>query len=105
MPALNEWTSAGNTFRANRGRGADVAALVGWLRYDVKDDAYQPTTASGLMLTVIERNEFREVDRGILLSAPANWTLLRHNQIEIRGKTPAVEMARPSRVLDLLRID
>jgi len=41
----------------------------------------------GLMMSVIENCAFAEADKGIVISSPANWLLLRNNDIQLSDPT------------------
>jgi hypothetical protein len=45
------------------------------------DDRYVPHPEGGIMLGVVENNTFQDVARGVIVSSPANWSLIRNNQI------------------------
>jgi len=77
------WYSVGDIARCNRGDHATVAAYVhtrGMERRRLPE--YPSHRNGGIMLKVVERNEFSEVDEGIVVSAPANWLLLRENTVQ-----------------------
>ncbi len=44
---------------------------------------YQAGPEKGMVMSVLENNTLTGGRRGILLSAPANWTLLRDNKLEV----------------------
>ena len=107
IEAQTHVTSIGNIYRGNTAAGGRAAASVGWLRYnEVRDSQYIPSSDHGITLSVIENNGFLGVDRGVLLSAPASWTLLRANTFGFT--TPMGRPAhiyRPNRVPEPLVID
>ena len=86
-PADRVWYSIGDAARGNRGRDADVGAYLHTRFGDLRmPRSYPPHPDGGIMLGVIENNEFQEAREGIVVSAPANWSLLRNNRI---ATTPA----------------
>jgi hypothetical protein len=89
---ITGWIGLGNTFRSNLGRRAPAAAAVGWLlgkRQKATD--YRVDPRRGLVMTVLEHNRFQDVPRGVLLSAPSNWTVLRGNTFTGKAADDPVE--------------
>ena len=79
----------GNVFRGNRGRGAAGAGTVGWFWFE-RDSPYHAEVGSGMAMTVVENNELRDAGRGLVLSAPANWTVVRNNAIGVLDATASI---------------
>lgn len=76
------WYSIGDAARGNRGRDADVAVYLHTRFGDRRTPrACPPHTDGGIMLGVIENNDFQDTQEGIVVSSPANWSLLRNNRI------------------------
>jgi hypothetical protein len=76
------WVSVGNVFRGNAGAEAPTAVQVGWLRgAEQWDQDFAAGAEAGLVMSVIENNEFSQVDQPLRLTAPANWTLWRDNSV------------------------
>jgi hypothetical protein len=114
---FDHWRTVGNIFRGNRGQGTTALAHHGWMRFDEigvghrrrgtfeqhgQRIKYQAGPDKGMVMSVLENNVLLGGRRGILLSAPANWTLLRNNRLEVLDpdETP-IEYYGPSQVLDL----
>ncbi|NQU42045.1 hypothetical protein HQ520_02085 [bacterium] len=92
-PEDRVWYSAGNICRANDGRDGGVAAFLHTRRFGASqtDIPSGPETDSGIVMSVIENNTFREMEEGIILSAPVNWGLVRNNTIEtLDPETPKI---------------
>jgi hypothetical protein len=88
------WYSIGDVARGNHGRDADVAVYLHTRFGDRRmPRAYPPHPDGGIMLGVIENNDFQEVQEGIVVSTPANWSLLRNNRMAITpaGSSPAFD--------------
>ncbi len=99
---INHWITVGNIFRANTITKAPTAASLGWRLIDrFYDREYIPRAYVGMVLSTLERNTFDQVDRGILVSSPANRALLRNNTVnfnEPRGQD--VEVPNPDSLYD-----
>ena len=95
---FEHWRTVGNIFRANRGEGTTALAHHGWMRFDEigvglgrrgpfevhgQRIRYRTGPEKGMVMSVLENNALTGGRRGILLSAPANWTLLRNNRLEV----------------------
>jgi len=81
-PADRVWYSIGDVSRGNRGRDAHVAVYLHTRFGDRRmPRIYPPHPDGGIMLGVVENNDFQEVQEGIVVSTPANWSLLRNNRI------------------------
>jgi hypothetical protein len=79
---IRHWVSVGNVFRGNAGAEAPTAVQVGWLRgAEQWDQDFAAGAEAGLVMSVIENNEFSQVDQPLRLTAPANWTLWRDNSV------------------------
>ncbi len=104
---VKHWVGVGNIFRSNHGSGAPAATSVGWRRFsDQPDREFEPGHDRGLVMSVIENNTFLNVDRGLLVGAPANWTLLRNNTVgPTDEKAQAVELDRPGRIIEPMVIE
>lgn len=77
---IEGWVGLGNVFRSNTCTNAPAAASVGWLRGSQQDSAgYRVEPSRGIVMSVIEHNTFEEAGRGVLLSSPANWSVIRGN--------------------------
>jgi hypothetical protein len=64
---------------------------------------YHAGPEKGMVMSVLENNVMTGGRRGILLSAPANWTLLRNNRIELLDPAePEIEFYGREQVHDLL---
>jgi hypothetical protein len=64
---------------------------------------YRAGPEKGMVMSVLENNVMTGGRRGILLSAPANWTLLRNNRIELLDPAePEIEFYGREQVHDLL---
>lgn len=116
---FDHWRTVGNIFRANRGEGsAGALAHHGWMRFDEigvghgrrgryeqygQRIKYRPGRDKGMVMSVIENNVMRRGKRGILLSAPANWALLRGNTVQVLDpKESEIEYYGRDQVLDLM---
>ena len=107
-PEDRVWYSVGNVARSNQCRDADVVAylhrpdyrnidldspnlpettraLLSMPRGDntVWDYEYPDTPNGGLMMSVIENCAFANAAQGVVISSPANWLLLRNNDIQL----------------------
>lgn len=95
---FDHWRTVGNVFRGNRGEGTTALAHHGWMRFDEigvglgrrgtfeqhgQRIRYQAGPEKGMVMSVLENNTLTGGRRGILLSAPANWTLVRNNNLEV----------------------
>jgi hypothetical protein len=95
---FDHWRTVGNIFRGNHGEGTTALAHHGWMRFDEIGAGYrrrgtfeqhghrikyQAGPEKGMVMSVLENNVLLGGRRGILLSAPANWTLLRNNRLEV----------------------
>lgn len=78
------WNSVGNVARANRGDGADVAAFLHARFAGRTRHIYVPHPDAGLMMSVIENNEFLAAKKGIQFTPPANWAVIRQNRVTTR---------------------
>jgi hypothetical protein len=113
---FDHWRTVGNIFRANRGEGSTALAHHGWMRFDEIGVGpqrrgsfeehghrihYRPGPDKGMVMSVIENNRMTGGRRGILLSAPANWTLLRNNRLEVLDPdAPEIEFYGRDQVQD-----
>jgi hypothetical protein len=104
---FDHWRTVGNIFRANRGEKTVALAHHGWMRFDEigvgrrrrgtfeqhgQRIRYRSGPEKGMVMSVLENNVLTGGRRGILLSAPANWTLVRNNQLEVLDpKEPEIE--------------
>jgi hypothetical protein len=50
--------------------------------------SYPETPEGGMMMSVLENNRFAHVRRGMVVSSPLNWLLLRNNEIQARPDVP-----------------
>jgi len=75
--------SIGNTFRNNACSDSDLAAVVGWQSYDLNSNnsSYVTDRDSGVCLSIIENNQFTGLSGPVCLSPPANFSLIRNNDI------------------------
>lgn len=115
---FDHWRTVGNIFRANRGEKTAALAHHGWMRFDEigagfrrrgrfeehqQKIRYRPGPEKGMVMSVLENNVLTGGRRGILLSAPANWTLLRRNRLEVLdANEPVIEYYGREQILDLL---
>ncbi len=122
---FDHWRSVGNQFRGNRGRGAEALLHHGWMRFDEigvglgrrgsyeqhgqPNIAYRAGPDKGMVMSVIENNDLSGAGRGVLMAAPANWTLLRNNRLRVDGENEnadgepaAIEFYGEDEVLELL---
>lgn len=88
------WYSIGNMVRHNQGKQAVAAAMVharlpGTAIKPEPDEYYSRLEAapdSGMMMHVIEHNDFQETEHGIVVSPPANWTVIRKNHLRLNDE-------------------
>ena len=106
-PEDRVWYSVGNIFRGNECSHGDTIAFLhrpDYARLDTNNPSlpeatrrlllmprgdnqvvnysYPETPDGGLMMSVIENNRFEHVRRGLVVSSPLNWLLLRNNTIQ-----------------------
>jgi hypothetical protein len=115
-PEDRVWYSVGNIFRSNECSHGDTIAFLhrpDYARLDqdnpslpeatrrlllmprgdnqVVNYGYPETPDGGLMMNVMENNRFEHVRRGIVVSSPLNWLLLRKNVLQtIDPEAPAL---------------
>ena len=82
-PDNRVWHSVGNIARANLATNSEVRAhphtrFTGQIPGGLPPEPYPE---SGVMMRVIENNQFTGVKEGIVLSSPVNWAVLRNNYI------------------------
>jgi hypothetical protein len=107
-PADRVWYAVGNIFRQNDCTDGDVIAYLhrpdcAWLeegnpnlpeatrkllQMPRGDNTaiyyrYPETPNGGVMMSVLENNRFVNIHKGIVLSSPVNWLLLRNNEIKM----------------------
>ena len=80
-PEDRVWNSVGNAARSNHGEGGDVAAFLHARFGGRQPPVYVSHPESGLMMSVIENNDFCGAKRGLVLTPPANWAVIRQNKI------------------------
>jgi len=84
------WLEVGNIARANRCRKMEVAAFLHtravYNTLSKGPDASHPE--GGLMMCVIENNEFLDATHAIHLGCPANWPVVRNNRVSTGGRWP-----------------
>ncbi len=114
---FDHWRTVGNIFRANHcEKSAAALAHHGWMRFDEIGVGhhrrgtfeehghrinYRRGPEKGMVMSVIENNVMTGGRRGILLSAPANWTLVRNNTLELRDPdAPVIEYYGREQVQD-----
>lgn len=84
------WYEAGNAFRSNEARDCDLGAYLHTRAPRPATPA--PHADAGMMMCVIEHTTMRDVRRGIVLSAPIHWCVVRNNTIETSDpETPILE--------------
>lgn len=80
------WYQVGNVARGNTIRHAEVGAYL-HTRYTglvgARKPPVEPHPDGGVVLSVIERNTFEEVEQGIVLSSPVNTAVIRQNHISL----------------------
>lgn len=114
-PEDRVWYGVGNIFRGNECSHGDTIAFLhrpDYARLDVENPSlpeatrrmylmprgdntvinysYPETPDGGLMMSVLENNRFEHVRRGIVISSPLNWLLLRNNGIQSTGDAPTI---------------
>lgn len=84
------WFEVGNVARANKCKATEVAAFLhtraahNVLAND--PDASHPE--GGMMMCVIENNQFLEADHPIHLGCPASWPVVRNNRVSTAERWP-----------------
>lgn len=83
-PKDRVWYQVGNTARGNRAEKCEVGAYVHTRHSGQIWDGIDPAPHSegGIVMSVLENNDFVKVNEGIVLSCPANNTVLRNNRID-----------------------
>jgi len=82
---IEHWAMVGNVCRNNTGIEADVSAMIGFKYNYLFDNKYNSGSENGIVMSVIENNHFEGTDRGIILSSPSNWSLIRNNTIQLKN--------------------
>ncbi len=78
-PEDRVWYGVGNIARSNRGNRGVSSASVNMLTYGTPK-GHVSHKDMGMIMSVIENNIFEHVDRGIELSPPACWVVIRNNR-------------------------
>lgn len=95
--------ATGNAFRANAGHAAPTGASIGWMRQNHGHWFPVLNDESGLLLSIIERNEITGVARSIMIAPPTSWLIYRQNAAtRTAGARAGVSWYRPQRVFQPL---
>ncbi|MDY0170904.1 MAG: hypothetical protein RBS80_30470 [Thermoguttaceae bacterium] len=85
------WYAVGNVARANRGADSPTAAFAHARLSDAQSPQLPEQEQAGVVMSVLEKNRFTNVERGIVINRGAVWPLLRENVVEtVEPSTPGV---------------